>query len=234
MSCVLGRPSAPSLDHPQQPNPPPVAPEKPPAVAKKAAEEEEEKKPPKQARRERHAWSSRSAAAEAVGLGLGGSFANRARGEQVAAGWPAWLSAVVGEAIDGWTLRRADSFEKIDKVRTPALALAIVGGGGRELSSSVLSVAQIGQGTYINVYKARDTVTGKIVALKKVRRPHPGARHPRPHRPPPPPPSRSLVPSSPPRPPRPTAPPRPRRRHRRPRPSPALPSDGKEKKGEKR
>nr|XP_015613940.1 probable serine/threonine-protein kinase At1g54610 [Oryza sativa Japonica Group] len=207
MSCVLGRPSAPSLDHPQQPNPPPVAPEKPPAVAKKAAEEEEEKKPPKQARRERHAWSSRSAAAEAVGLGLGGSFANRARGEQVAAGWPAWLSAVVGEAIDGWTLRRADSFEKIDK---------------------------IGQGTYINVYKARDTVTGKIVALKKVRRPHPGARHPRPHRPPPPPPSRSLVPSSPPRPPRPTAPPRPRRRHRRPRPSPALPSDGKEKKGEKR
>lgn len=36
----------------------------------------------------------------------------------------------------------ADTFEKIDK---------------------------IGQGTYSNVYKARDTVTGKIVALKKVR-----------------------------------------------------------------
>jgi cyclin-dependent kinase 12/13 len=33
----------------------------------------------------------------------------------------------------------------------------------------VLSVAQIGQGTYSNVYKARDTATGKIVALKKVR-----------------------------------------------------------------
>jgi cyclin-dependent kinase 12/13 len=28
---------------------------------------------------------------------------------------------------------------------------------------------QIGQGTYSNVYKARDTVSGKIVALKKVR-----------------------------------------------------------------
>ncbi|KAA8545008.1 hypothetical protein F0562_019775 [Nyssa sinensis] len=63
-------------------------------------------------------------------------------GEQVAAGWPAWLSNYVGEAIDGWLPRRADSFEKIDK---------------------------IGQGTYSNVYKARDTITGKIVALKKVR-----------------------------------------------------------------
>ncbi|CAA3016697.1 probable serine threonine- kinase At1g54610 [Olea europaea subsp. europaea] len=63
-------------------------------------------------------------------------------GEQVAAGWPAWLSAVAGEAINGWTPRRADTFEKIDK---------------------------IGQGTYSNVYKARDAVTGKIVALKKVR-----------------------------------------------------------------
>lgn len=63
-------------------------------------------------------------------------------GEQVAAGWPSWLSKVAGEAINGWTPRRADAFEKIDK---------------------------IGQGTYSNVYKARDTLTGKIVALKKVR-----------------------------------------------------------------
>ncbi|CAK9143102.1 unnamed protein product [Ilex paraguariensis] len=64
------------------------------------------------------------------------------QGEQVAAGWPSWLSVVVGEAIEGWLPRRADSFEKIDK---------------------------IGQGTYSNVYKAKDTITGKIVALKKVR-----------------------------------------------------------------
>ncbi|KAG6548817.1 hypothetical protein Mapa_009578 [Marchantia paleacea] len=63
-------------------------------------------------------------------------------GEQIAAGWPAWLSAVAGEAIKGWIPRRADSFEKLDK---------------------------IGQGTYSNVYKARDLDTGKIVALKKVR-----------------------------------------------------------------
>lgn len=27
-------------------------------------------------------------------------------GEQVAAGWPSWLSAHVGEAIDGWLPRR--------------------------------------------------------------------------------------------------------------------------------
>lgn len=64
------------------------------------------------------------------------------RGEQVAAGWPPWLTAVCGEALNGWIPRRADSFEKIDK---------------------------IGQGTYSNVYKAKDLLTGKIVALKKVR-----------------------------------------------------------------
>eukprot|EP00246_Nothoceros_aenigmaticus_P017844 TRINITY_DN89_c0_g1_i1.p1 TRINITY_DN89_c0_g1~~TRINITY_DN89_c0_g1_i1.p1 ORF type:complete len:841 (-),score=180.01 TRINITY_DN89_c0_g1_i1:419-2941(-) len=63
-------------------------------------------------------------------------------GEQVAAGWPQWLSQVAGEAIKGWIPRRADSFEKLDK---------------------------IGQGTYSNVYKARDLDTQKIVALKKVR-----------------------------------------------------------------
>ncbi|XP_020234680.1 probable serine/threonine-protein kinase At1g54610 [Cajanus cajan] len=64
------------------------------------------------------------------------------QGEQVAAGWPPWLTAVCGEALNGWIPRKADTFEKIDK---------------------------IGQGTYSNVYKAKDTLTGKIVALKKVR-----------------------------------------------------------------
>lgn len=38
-------------------------------------------------------------------------------GEQVAAGWPAWLSAVAGEAIQGWVPLRADAFEKLEKVR---------------------------------------------------------------------------------------------------------------------
>ncbi|XP_058090092.1 probable serine/threonine-protein kinase At1g09600 [Magnolia sinica] len=67
---------------------------------------------------------------------------NGIEGEQVAAGWPSWLASVAGEAIDGWLPRKAESFEKLDK---------------------------IGQGTYSNVFKARDLETGKIVALKKVR-----------------------------------------------------------------
>lgn len=71
-----------------------------------------------------------------------GNLPKHHEGEQVAAGWPAWLSAVAGEAIRGWVPRRADSFEKLDK---------------------------IGQGTYSNVYKARDLDSRKIVALKKVR-----------------------------------------------------------------
>ncbi|XP_052175447.1 probable serine/threonine-protein kinase At1g54610 [Diospyros lotus] len=57
-------------------------------------------------------------------------------------GWPSWLCDVVGDAIKDWTPRRANTFEKL---------------------------AKIGQGTYSNVYKAKDLITGKIVALKKVR-----------------------------------------------------------------
>lgn len=71
-----------------------------------------------------------------------GTVPKAIEGEQVAAGWPAWLAAVAGEAIRGWVPRRADSFEKLDK---------------------------IGQGTYSSVYRARDIENGKIVALKKVR-----------------------------------------------------------------
>ncbi|KAG6646452.1 hypothetical protein CIPAW_07G010300 [Carya illinoinensis] len=63
------------------------------------------------------------------------------RGEQLVAGWPPWLTDVCGAALTGLIPRRADSFEKIDK---------------------------IGQGTYSNVYKARDILTGKLVALKKL------------------------------------------------------------------
>lgn len=63
-------------------------------------------------------------------------------GEQVAAGWPSWLAAAAGDAIIGWIPRRADSFERLDK---------------------------IGEGTYSSVYKARDLIHGKLVALKKVR-----------------------------------------------------------------
>lgn len=50
-----------------------------------------------------------------------GRFPKATEGEQVAAGWPAWLSAVAGEAINGWLPRRADTFEKLDKVCCPFL-----------------------------------------------------------------------------------------------------------------
>jgi tRNA A-37 threonylcarbamoyl transferase component Bud32 len=63
-------------------------------------------------------------------------------GEHVIAGWPSWLTSVAGEIVEGWLPRRADTFERLDK---------------------------IGQGTYSNVYKARDLQSGKIVALKRVR-----------------------------------------------------------------
>ncbi|KAJ4827045.1 hypothetical protein Tsubulata_030793 [Turnera subulata] len=56
--------------------------------------------------------------------------------------WPQWLISVAEEAVKGWVPRRADSFEKLEK---------------------------IGQGTYSTVYKARDLESGKIVAMKKVR-----------------------------------------------------------------
>ncbi|XP_073065872.1 probable serine/threonine-protein kinase At1g09600 isoform X1 [Primulina eburnea] len=70
------------------------------------------------------------------------SVKNGIDGTQIVAGWPSWLTAVAGEAIKGWIPRKADSFEKLDK---------------------------IGQGTYSSVYRARDLETEKIVALKKVR-----------------------------------------------------------------
>ncbi|XP_057956369.1 probable serine/threonine-protein kinase At1g54610 isoform X2 [Malania oleifera] len=70
------------------------------------------------------------------------SIPKATEGEQVAAGWPSWLAAVAGEAISGWVPRRADSFQKLDK---------------------------IGQGTYSNVYKAHDIIHKKNVALKRVK-----------------------------------------------------------------
>uniref|UniRef100_M1CSV7 Serine/threonine-protein kinase cdk9 n=1 Tax=Solanum tuberosum TaxID=4113 RepID=M1CSV7_SOLTU len=64
------------------------------------------------------------------------------KGDLVAAGWPNWLVAAAGNALNGWLPRRADAFEFVDL---------------------------IGQGAYSNAYKARDTVLNKVVALKKVR-----------------------------------------------------------------
>ncbi|PPR90227.1 hypothetical protein GOBAR_AA30446 [Gossypium barbadense] len=82
--------------------------------------------------------SSRS---ESLSLRLG-NLQKYIEGEHVAAGWPAWLSAVAGEAIHGWVPLRADSYQKLEK---------------------------IGQGTYSTVFRARDLESGSIVALKKVR-----------------------------------------------------------------
>lgn len=45
-----------------------------------------------------------------------GNLSKYVEGEQAAAGWPAWLSAVACEAIHGWVPLRADAFEKLDKV----------------------------------------------------------------------------------------------------------------------
>ncbi|KDP36567.1 hypothetical protein JCGZ_08334 [Jatropha curcas] len=64
-------------------------------------------------------------------------------GVQVVDGWPKWLTDnVPEEVLAGLVPKSAENYDKIDK---------------------------IGQGTYSNVYKARDRDTGKIVALKKVR-----------------------------------------------------------------
>ncbi|KAL9232433.1 hypothetical protein vseg_007547 [Gypsophila vaccaria] len=83
-----------------------------------------------------------SAVVGGVGSPGDGAVPKAMEGEHVAAGWPSWLAAVAGEAVNGWVPRRADSFQKLDK---------------------------IGQGTYSNVYRARDLEQRKIVALKKVR-----------------------------------------------------------------
>ncbi|KAI9082951.1 hypothetical protein K1719_035094 [Acacia pycnantha] len=70
------------------------------------------------------------------------SMSKGSEAEHVAAGWPLWLSSVAGDAIKGLVPRRLDSFEKL---------------------------GQVGQGAYSSVHKALDLLTGKIVALKKVR-----------------------------------------------------------------
>lgn len=63
--------------------------------------------------------------------------------DELVDGWPKWLTDnIPKEVLAGIVPKSADNYDKIEKV---------------------------GQGTYSNVYKARDRDTGKIVALKKVR-----------------------------------------------------------------
>ncbi|KAH0928039.1 hypothetical protein HID58_020295 [Brassica napus] len=62
--------------------------------------------------------------------------------EQVAAGWPSWLTSAAPEAVHGLVPLRAEDFEKREK---------------------------IGQGTYSNVFRACEVSTGRVMALKKIR-----------------------------------------------------------------
>jgi hypothetical protein len=48
---------------------------------------------------------------------------NGVHGEHVSAGWPRWLTEVAAEAVRGWQPRRAESFEKLDKVCVIMLTL---------------------------------------------------------------------------------------------------------------
>ncbi|XP_060182883.1 probable serine/threonine-protein kinase At1g54610 [Lycium barbarum] len=64
-------------------------------------------------------------------------------GDELVDGWPKWLvDNIPKEVLVGLVPKTADSYDKL---------------------------AKVGQGTYSNVYKAKDRKTGKIVALKKVR-----------------------------------------------------------------
>ncbi|KAL0688099.1 hypothetical protein Bca4012_087776 [Brassica carinata] len=62
--------------------------------------------------------------------------------ELAASGWPPWLISVAGEALVGWIPRRESHFEKQE---------------------------QIGRGTFSKVFKARDLLRNKTVALKRIR-----------------------------------------------------------------
>ncbi|KAI7731044.1 hypothetical protein M8C21_019933 [Ambrosia artemisiifolia] len=73
------------------------------------------------------------------------SVVGKTQASQKAAGWPSWLTSVASDAVQGWVPRSADS-----------------------LMYDVFSL-QIGQGTYSSVYRARDLLNNKIVAIKKVR-----------------------------------------------------------------
>ncbi|KAL9152423.1 hypothetical protein ABFS82_11G121300 [Erythranthe guttata] len=119
------------------------------------AEEEEEEEDDGPAAGKRNNFSSYSGNLKAIKGGSSSSqhhnnkksvfslkFGRLTEGEHAAAGWPAWLCAVAGDAIDGWLPLRSESFKRLEK---------------------------IGQGTYSDVYRARNVDTGKIFAVKKVR-----------------------------------------------------------------
>jgi hypothetical protein len=56
----------------------------------------------------------------------------------VQSAWPPWLSSVAGDAIVGWVPRRADSFEKLDKVgsQRPCITQCVRNAGAASLSAN--------------------------------------------------------------------------------------------------
>ncbi|KAK1441537.1 hypothetical protein QVD17_07515 [Tagetes erecta] len=63
-------------------------------------------------------------------------------GKITAVGWPSWLAAVSEEALKGWLPRKASTFKNLRK---------------------------ISEGCFSVVYKAMDTQSGNVVALKKIK-----------------------------------------------------------------
>ncbi|KAM7511262.1 hypothetical protein LguiB_010137 [Lonicera macranthoides] len=106
-------------------------------------------RPPSRPESKNSSAGGSDAKGKVVGSGRGGSgglarVTSKSGGEdELVGGWPKWLTDnIPREALAGLVPRSAETYDKLDKV---------------------------GQGTYSNVYKARDRETGKIVALKKVR-----------------------------------------------------------------
>lgn len=123
MGCVCGRPSA--FDDGQcRATPPPAA--KLSAVVRR---EEEARKQQLQLQQHARAGSGREEALErrrammamAAACQVRSPVPRAVEAEQVAVGWPPWLVAVAPEAVRGWVPRRAESFEKLDKVGPPSL-----------------------------------------------------------------------------------------------------------------
>lgn len=126
MGCVCGRPSVVD-DGRCQTTPPPASKLSAAAPGLAAVRREEEVRKQQQlqharagSRREEVLERRRAMMAMAAACQVRSPVPRAVEGEQVAAGWPPWLVAVAPEAVRGWVPRRAESFEKLDKVRPPS------------------------------------------------------------------------------------------------------------------
>jgi hypothetical protein len=124
MGCVCGRPSA--FDGGQcRATPPPAA------KLSAAVRSKEEARKQQQLQLQQHvrAGSGREEALErrrammamAAVCQVRSPVPRAVEAEHVAVGWPPWLVAVAPEAVRGWVPRRAESFEKLDKVGPSSL-----------------------------------------------------------------------------------------------------------------